>query len=127
MLIASLPAITICGFANSVNMIAGFDGLASGVLFICLTSLGTILFAASDVLMDKLYFVLGRTLIGFFIINYSFGKIFLGDGNAYLFVVSGGGNITHARFDTANSNEKFLLLNGLVNLPENISDIEIRF
>jgi UDP-N-acetylmuramyl pentapeptide phosphotransferase/UDP-N-acetylglucosamine-1-phosphate transferase len=78
-------AIAIGGFANSVNIIDGFNGLASGVLFICLTALGMIAFAAGDIVMAKVCFVLGSTLIGFFIINYPFGKIFLGDGGAYLF------------------------------------------
>ncbi len=78
-------AIAIGGFANSVNIIDGFNGLAAGVLFICLTALGMIAFAAGDVVMAKICFVLGSTLFGFFIINYPFGKIFLGDGGAYLF------------------------------------------
>jgi UDP-N-acetylmuramyl pentapeptide phosphotransferase/UDP-N-acetylglucosamine-1-phosphate transferase len=78
-------AIAIGGFANSINIIDGFNGLASGVLFICLTALGMIAFAAGDVVMAKVCFVLGSTLIGFFILNYPFGKIFLGDGGAYLF------------------------------------------
>jgi UDP-N-acetylmuramyl pentapeptide phosphotransferase/UDP-N-acetylglucosamine-1-phosphate transferase len=78
-------AIAIGGFANSVNIIDGFNGLASGVLFICLAALGMIAFAAGDVVMAKVCFVLGSTLFGFFIINYPFGKIFLGDGGAYLF------------------------------------------
>jgi UDP-N-acetylmuramyl pentapeptide phosphotransferase/UDP-N-acetylglucosamine-1-phosphate transferase len=78
-------AIAIGGFANSVNIIDGFNGLASGVLFICLAALGMIAFAAGDVVMAKVCFVLGSTLIGFFVINYPFGKIFLGDGGAYLF------------------------------------------
>jgi len=78
-------AIAIGGFANSINIIDGFNGLASGVLFICLTALGMIAFAAGDLDMAKVCFILGSTLIGFFIINYPFGKIFLGDGGAYLF------------------------------------------
>lgn len=78
-------AIAIGGFANSINIIDGFNGLASGVLFICLAALGMIAFAAGDMVMAKVCFVLGSTLIGFFIINYPFGKIFLGDGGAYLF------------------------------------------
>jgi UDP-N-acetylmuramyl pentapeptide phosphotransferase/UDP-N-acetylglucosamine-1-phosphate transferase len=78
-------AIAIGGFANSVNIIDGFNGLASGVLFICLAALGMIAYAAGDVVMAKVCFVLGATLTGFFVINYPFGKIFLGDGGAYLF------------------------------------------
>jgi UDP-N-acetylmuramyl pentapeptide phosphotransferase/UDP-N-acetylglucosamine-1-phosphate transferase len=78
-------AIAVGGFANSVNIIDGFNGLASGVLFICLAALGMIAFAAGDVVMAKVCFGLGATLTGFFVINYPFGKIFLGDGGAYLF------------------------------------------
>ena len=83
-------AVAIGGFANSVNIIDGFNGLASGVLFICLTALGMIAFAAGDIVMAKVCFAIGSTLFGFFIINYPFGKIFLGDGGAYFlgFLVS---------------------------------------
>lgn len=76
-------ALAIAGFANAINIIDGFNGLASGVLFICLASLGSIAFLANDITMAKVCFVLGGVLIGFFVLNFPFGKIFLGDGGAY--------------------------------------------
>jgi UDP-N-acetylmuramyl pentapeptide phosphotransferase/UDP-N-acetylglucosamine-1-phosphate transferase len=78
-------ALAIAGLANAMNIIDGFNGLASGVMFICLAALGSISFLAGDVIMAKVCFVLGGVLFGFFILNFPFGKIFLGDGGAYLF------------------------------------------
>jgi UDP-N-acetylmuramyl pentapeptide phosphotransferase/UDP-N-acetylglucosamine-1-phosphate transferase len=78
-------ALAIAGFANAMNIIDGFNGLASGVMFICLAALGSISFLAGDVIMAKVCFVLGGVLFGFFVLNFPFGKIFLGDGGAYFF------------------------------------------
>lgn len=78
-------ALAIAGLANAMNIIDGFNGLASGVMFICLAALGSISFLAGDVIMAKFCFVLGGVLLGFFILNFPFGKIFLGDGGAYFF------------------------------------------
>ena len=78
-------ALAIAGFANAMNIIDGFNGLASGVMFICLAALGSIAFLAGDVTLAKVCFVLGGVLIGFFILNFPLGKIFLGDGGAYFF------------------------------------------
>lgn len=78
-------ALAIAGLANAMNIIDGFNGLASGVMFICLAALGSISFLAGDVIMAKVCFVIGGVLFGFFILNFPFGKIFLGDGGAYFF------------------------------------------
>ncbi len=45
---------------------------------------------------------------------------------SYIDVVSGGGAVVHARFEVENSLENFLLESGSVNLPKNVSDLEIR-
>ena len=78
-------ALAIAGLANAMNIIDGFNGLASGVMFISLTALGLIAFSADDIIMAKVCFIIGGVLIGFFILNFPFGKIFLGDGGAYFF------------------------------------------
>jgi UDP-N-acetylmuramyl pentapeptide phosphotransferase/UDP-N-acetylglucosamine-1-phosphate transferase len=78
-------ALAIAGLANAMNIIDGFNGLSSGVMFICLAALGSISFLAGDVIMAKVCFVLGGVLFGFFVLNFPFGKIFLGDGGAYFF------------------------------------------
>jgi UDP-N-acetylmuramyl pentapeptide phosphotransferase/UDP-N-acetylglucosamine-1-phosphate transferase len=74
----------ICGLTNAYNIIDGFNGLASIVGVLTLLSLSYIGFQTSDTLI----FILGMTLIGgilgFFFWNYPKGKIFLGDGGAYI-------------------------------------------
>jgi UDP-N-acetylmuramyl pentapeptide phosphotransferase/UDP-N-acetylglucosamine-1-phosphate transferase len=77
-------AFAVGGIANAINIIDGFNGLAAGVILICLSSLGFIAFLAGDPVMAKVCFVLGGVTTGFLVINFPFGKIFLGDGGAYL-------------------------------------------
>lgn len=72
------------GVANAINIIDGLNGLASGVVLLCLTALGFIAYQAFDYEMAKLCFVIGGAIFGFILVNYPYGKIFLGDGGAYL-------------------------------------------
>jgi UDP-N-acetylmuramyl pentapeptide phosphotransferase/UDP-N-acetylglucosamine-1-phosphate transferase len=77
-------AFALSGVANSINIIDGFNGLAGGTVLVCLTALGLIAFKASDAEMAKICFVLAGSIFGFMLVNYPKGKIFLGDGGAYL-------------------------------------------
>ena len=72
------------GVVNAINMIDGLHGLASGVSVILLAALGAIAADLGDtVLRDFCGIVIAATL-GFFLVNWPTGKIFLGDGGAYL-------------------------------------------
>ena len=77
-------AFALSGVANAINIIDGFNGLASGTVLLCLSALGLIAFQAADAEMAKICFVLGGAIFGFMLVNYPKGKIFLGDGGAYL-------------------------------------------
>ena len=77
-------AFAVGGVANSVNIIDGLNGLAGGTVLLCLSTLGLIAYQAGDSDTAKLCFVLGGAIFGFMLVNYPFGKIFLGDGGAYL-------------------------------------------
>ena len=77
-------AFALSGVANSINIIDGFNGLASGTVLLCLSALGLIAFQAADAEMAKVCFVLAGSIFGFMLVNYPKGKIFLGDGGAYL-------------------------------------------
>jgi UDP-N-acetylmuramyl pentapeptide phosphotransferase/UDP-N-acetylglucosamine-1-phosphate transferase len=77
-------AFALSGVANSINIIDGFNGLASGTVLLCLSALGLIAFQAADAEMAKICFVLAGSIFGFMLVNYPKGKIFLGDGGAYL-------------------------------------------
>ncbi len=77
-------AVALGGVANAINIIDGFNGLASGAVLLSLATLGLIAFKAGDADCAKVCFVLGGAIAGFMLVNYPYGKIFLGDGGAYL-------------------------------------------
>ena len=77
-------AFAIAGIANAINIIDGFHGLASGTVLISLASLGYTSYLVNDIVLAKVCFVLAGIVLGFFLVNYPFGRIFLGDGGAYL-------------------------------------------
>lgn len=77
-------AFALAGVANAVNIIDGLNGLASATVLLCLTALGFVALPGGDAEMAKVCFVLGGATCGFMLVNYPSGKIFLGDGGAYL-------------------------------------------
>lgn len=77
-------AFAVGGVANAVNIIDGFNGLAGGTVTICLVALGLIAQNCGDVELAKLCFIVGAVTVGFLMVNFPFGKLFLGDGGAYL-------------------------------------------
>jgi UDP-N-acetylmuramyl pentapeptide phosphotransferase/UDP-N-acetylglucosamine-1-phosphate transferase len=70
--------------ANSVNIIDGFNGLASGTVAISASALGLIAYGQGDTALAGVCLVVASALFGFLMLNFPFGKIFLGDGGAYL-------------------------------------------
>lgn len=74
---------SVAGVAHAINIIDGFNGLASGTVLICLIAFGLIASNQGDVAVLKITLLLIAAVLGFFILNYPFGKIFLGDGGAY--------------------------------------------
>jgi UDP-N-acetylmuramyl pentapeptide phosphotransferase/UDP-N-acetylglucosamine-1-phosphate transferase len=77
-------AFAVAGVANAVNIIDGFNGLASGTAVICFTALGAIAANSGDFTLAQLCFTVGAVTAGFFLLNFPFGHVFLGDGGAYL-------------------------------------------
>jgi UDP-N-acetylmuramyl pentapeptide phosphotransferase/UDP-N-acetylglucosamine-1-phosphate transferase len=79
-----LTMLVVAGFINAVNIIDGFHGLASGSVIVMLLGLAGLAWIASDGLVLRLCIVTAAATLGFAIWNWPFGKIFLGDGGAYL-------------------------------------------
>jgi UDP-N-acetylmuramyl pentapeptide phosphotransferase/UDP-N-acetylglucosamine-1-phosphate transferase len=77
-------AFAVGGVANAVNIIDGFNGLASGTVVIGMGTLGLIALGAGDIHLAQLCFVICAVTAGFFVVNFPLGKLFLGDGGAYL-------------------------------------------
>ena len=76
-------AVAIGGVANAVNIIDGFNGLAGGVLSIMFVALGVIAAGVGDQALAGTCWALAGCSVGFTLVNWPFGKIFLGDGGAY--------------------------------------------
>ncbi|MCX7725081.1 MAG: glycosyltransferase [Thermodesulfovibrio sp.] len=79
-----ITTIAIAGVSNAINIIDGFNGLASGVSIIILTGLAYVAFKINDMFILFSCIVLIAAIIGFFVWNYPRGLIFLGDSGAYL-------------------------------------------
>ncbi len=71
------------GVANAINIIDGFNGLAAGSLIIMFASFSWVAHQVGDDLVFGLAILFGALVLGFFIVNFPLGKIFLGDGGAY--------------------------------------------
>ncbi len=71
------------GVANAINIIDGFNGLASGSLLIMLATFAFVAYQVNDDLVFALALLWGALVLGFFLVNFPLGKLFLGDGGAY--------------------------------------------
>jgi len=74
----------IVGMMNAVNIIDGFNGLASGVILLILISFAIISHQEHNAEILQIINITAGATFGFFILNFPKGKIFLGDGGAYM-------------------------------------------
>jgi len=73
----------VSGVANAINIIDGFNGLASMCVMMMLGAVAYVAFQAQDPLIASYALAGIGAVMGFFIWNYPAGLIFLGDGGAY--------------------------------------------
>lgn len=78
-----LTVLAVAGVANAVNIIDGFNGLASVVSICMLLSLGYVALQVNDMFVLVAALMVAGATTGFLIWNYPVGLIFLGDGGAY--------------------------------------------
>lgn len=76
-------SIAVGGVANSINIIDGLNGLTAGTAIIMLSAFGIISRKVGDIPLAFTCLIIAGAVVGFFIINWPRGKIFLGDGGAY--------------------------------------------
>jgi UDP-N-acetylmuramyl pentapeptide phosphotransferase/UDP-N-acetylglucosamine-1-phosphate transferase len=74
----------VAGVTHAFNIIDGLNGLASGIAVIVLAGLGWIAHGLGDLLLLQLSVGTIAAILGFMLVNFPFGRIFLGDGGAYL-------------------------------------------
>lgn len=80
---ALVTVFVVAGVANSVNIIDGFNGLASMCVMLMLLSIAYVAFQVGDSLIFSLALAGVGAVLGFFVWNFPAGLIFLGDGGAY--------------------------------------------
>jgi UDP-N-acetylmuramyl pentapeptide phosphotransferase/UDP-N-acetylglucosamine-1-phosphate transferase len=80
---ALLSIFVVTGIANAVNIIDGFNGLASMSVLLILLALAYVANQVGDPLVLTLAVACAGAVLGFFVWNYPAGLIFLGDGGAY--------------------------------------------
>jgi UDP-N-acetylmuramyl pentapeptide phosphotransferase/UDP-N-acetylglucosamine-1-phosphate transferase len=83
LLILPLTILSVAGIANAVNIIDGFNGLASAVTIFMLVSLAYVGWRVDDMFVLVSALTVAGATAGFLIWNYPAGLIFLGDGGAY--------------------------------------------
>jgi UDP-GlcNAc:undecaprenyl-phosphate/decaprenyl-phosphate GlcNAc-1-phosphate transferase len=71
------------GAVNSLNIIDGFNGLLGGYSIFAFLAIAYVAFTLGDELILQLSLMVVVSIFGFFVFNFPFGKIFMGDGGAY--------------------------------------------
>jgi len=79
----AFTAFAVGGVANAINLIDGFNGLASGTLVIILLAFALIGWRVEDGTFVVLALTMAAVVFGFFLVNFPLGKLFLGDAGAY--------------------------------------------
>ena len=79
-----LTVFVITGVANAVNIIDGFNGLASMCVLMMILALAYVAFQVGDTFIFTASLITAGAVLGFFVWNFPAGLIFLGDGGAYL-------------------------------------------
>jgi UDP-N-acetylmuramyl pentapeptide phosphotransferase/UDP-N-acetylglucosamine-1-phosphate transferase len=79
-----LTVFVVTGVANAVNIIDGFNGLASMCVLMMVLALAYVAFQVGDTFIFTAALITAGSVLGFFVWNFPAGLIFLGDGGAYL-------------------------------------------
>ena len=78
-----IAILIVATLVNSINIIDGFNGLASGVSIVALACLGVVAYRFGDDTLLATILLLLAIIFGFFVVNFPRGLLFLGDGGAY--------------------------------------------
>lgn len=79
----ALSAIAIGGIANSLNIIDGVNGLASGTAIIVFSAFGVLAAQSGDTTVFAICLLMIGSIAGFFVLNFPSGRLFYGDAGAY--------------------------------------------
>ena len=83
-LAVAFTVFAVSGVTNAINIIDGYNGLAGGYAVMVLAALAWVAAQVGDAFLLTSALAMIGALLSFLIWNYPKGKIFLGDGGAYL-------------------------------------------
>lgn len=78
-----LTLLLVGGISHAFNLIDGLHGLASGMAILASCALGLIAGNAQDAELATICFLFAAVMAGFWVVNFPFGRLFLGDAGAY--------------------------------------------
>lgn len=73
----------VIGLASAINFIDGLNGLASGVTLMTFMAMGWAASSMGNYELASSMYLIASAMLGFFILNFPKGKIFMGDAGAY--------------------------------------------
>lgn len=79
----AITLFAVAGVTNSINIIDGFHGVAGFTIVIVLAGVGYLSWEAGDLMVMQLAVAGIGATIGFLMLNYPTGRLFMGDGGAY--------------------------------------------
>lgn len=79
----AFTAFAVGGVANAINIIDGFNGLVSYFVILALLGVGAIAMNVQDTPLAVSCLVISSAVLGFGLVNWPWGKLFLGDGGSY--------------------------------------------
>ncbi|MBK4736709.1 MraY family glycosyltransferase [Noviherbaspirillum pedocola] len=80
----AVTVFAVVGVTNSVNIIDGFNGIAASTVVVMLAGMALLGWQAGDALIVNLSLLGMGAALGFLLVNYPRGKLFMGDGGAYV-------------------------------------------
>lgn len=78
-----LSAFASTTIAHSFNLVDGLNGLCSGLSILAFLFFGSLALICGDAEMLKIMILIASCVLGFWLVNVTTGKIFLGDAGAY--------------------------------------------
>ncbi len=79
----AFTAFAIGGAANAINIVDGFHGLSAGTMVIILATISHVAWRVGDPTLLSLSLTMLAIVVGFLLINFPNGYLFLGDAGAY--------------------------------------------
>jgi UDP-N-acetylmuramyl pentapeptide phosphotransferase/UDP-N-acetylglucosamine-1-phosphate transferase len=79
----AFTAFAVCGMTHAMNMIDGFNGLAGWSAVWILTGIGAVALICGDTHLALVAGILLASTLGFLLVNWPWGRLFLGDGGSY--------------------------------------------